>query len=267
MTWSVYDGPGSMKLRVLGCSGGEVPGHKLSCFFLDDSLLIDAGCVTSTLDLPAQKKIDNVLITHIHLDHTLALAMLADNLYGKSKASVRLWSTTEVIDGLKNFLFNNQIWPDFTQLTDDAQRVPVVKLCALPEREARNVGQYSVTAVAVTHVVPSVGYFIENKGQTLLHLGDTRSTDEVWSLAHDRPGLCAVVIESSFPDRLREVANASGHLTPQTLAQEIEKLGRNDVQILVSHLKPAFREEIIADLKKLKNPRVKVLRDGDIVHL
>ena len=46
-----------MKFRVLGCSGGQIPGHNLSSFLVNDSLLIDAGSATSVLRLKAQQKI------------------------------------------------------------------------------------------------------------------------------------------------------------------------------------------------------------------
>jgi ribonuclease BN (tRNA processing enzyme) len=254
-----------MKFRVLGCSGGQIPGRKLSCFLVDDSLLLDAGSVTSTLSLQAQQKIKHILITHIHLDHVWTLGTLADNLYGQCKTSINLWSTAEIIEGLKKFFFNDHIWPDFTRLTDGSQPVPIMKLCRLGEERPTQVGGHFVTAVRVNHVVPSVAFFVENKAQTLLHVGDTGSTENVWSRAQKHVDLCAVVLEASFPNRLQEIADASRHLTPQTLAREIEKLGNDAVPILVTHLKPAFRREIIADLKKLKNPRLRILQDGDVL--
>jgi len=60
-----------MKFRVLGCSGGQVPGHNLSSFLIDDSLLIDAGSATAALSLRAQQKITDILVTHTHLDHVM----------------------------------------------------------------------------------------------------------------------------------------------------------------------------------------------------
>src|SRR5207249_10917404 len=94
-----------------------------------------------------------------------------------------VWSTREVIDGLKKFFFNNHIWPDFTRITDANQRVAVLKLCRLAKRRASLVGAYSVTAIPVNHVVPSVAFLIGNKKTLLLHVGDTGPTDEVWSIS------------------------------------------------------------------------------------
>jgi cAMP phosphodiesterase len=256
-----------MKFQVLGCSGGQVPGYKLSSFLVDDSLFIDAGCVTAVLSLRAQQKITDILVTHTHLDHVMTLGTLADNLYGKRPKSINVWSIGEVIDGLKKFFFNNQIWPDFTSITGPGQDVPVVKLCKLPEGRPMQVGVHSVTAIRVNHVVPSVALFIENRNKTLLHIGDTGPTQNVWSIARERSNLCAVVLEASFPNHLQEVADASRHLTPQTLAREIEKLGMDSIPILVTHLKPEYRREIIADLRSLKNSHVKILKDGKVLRL
>jgi ribonuclease BN (tRNA processing enzyme) len=256
-----------MKFRVLGCSGGQVAGYNLSSFLLDDALLIDAGGATAALSLRAQAKITNVLITHTHLDHVLSLGTLADNLYGKSQSSVNIWSTHDIVDGLKKFFFNNQIWPDFTKITGPTQLTPVLKLCELPEQRPVWVGCYSVMAVRVNHVVSSMAFFVENNKKTLLHIGDTGPTEEVWSTAREQTNLRAVVLEASFPNRLQEVADASRHLTPQTMAGEIDKLRMDSIPILVTHLKPEYRREIIADLRRLKNRHLKVLKDGDVLRL
>jgi cAMP phosphodiesterase len=256
-----------MKFRVLGCSGGQVLGHNLSGFLIDDRLLIDAGSATSALTLPAQEKITDVLITHIHLDHVLSLGLLADNRYGKTKTSINVWSTDGIVDGLKNYFFNDQIWPDFTTIKGPTQPVPVLKLRRLPRQTATRVGGYSVTPVDVDHIVSSVAFFIKYQRKTLLHIGDTGPTAEVWAMARNEVNLGAIVIETSFPNRLQAVADASRHLTPRSLAHELKKLGDRDIPILVSHLKPQFRREIIAELKALKLKRLRVLKDGDLFHL
>src|SRR5215212_5309246 len=186
-----------MKLRVLGCSGGQVPGHRLSAFLIDDRLLIDAGSATEALDLNAQSKIADILITHIHLDHVFSLGTLADNLYGKRAKSINVWSVDAIIDGLKKHFFNDEIWPDFTKIKGPTQPSAVLRLLCIPSNKSTRVGAYAVTLVKVNHVVASVAFFIENKDQTLLHIGDTGPTTEVWSLANSKHNLGAVIIETS----------------------------------------------------------------------
>ena len=204
-----------MKLRVLGCSGGQVPGHKLSAFLIDNQLLIDAGSATEVLDLKAQRKIADILITHTHLDHVFSLGTLADNLYGKHPSGIDVWSVEAIIHGLKKHFFNEEIWPDFTKITGPTQPAAVLRLRCIPSNKPTRVGAYTVTLVPVNHVVASVAFFIEKKNKTLLHMGDTGPTSEVWSLANSKDSVAAVIIETSFPNRFQDIADASQHLTPR----------------------------------------------------
>src|SRR5215470_1261749 len=68
-----------MKLRVLGSQGGSAPARHLPGLLLADTALLEAGSVTSTLPLAEQLKVQHVLLSHAHLDHTAGLAYLADN--------------------------------------------------------------------------------------------------------------------------------------------------------------------------------------------
>ena len=256
-----------MKFRVLGCSGGQVPGRNLSSFLVNDSLLIDAGSTTSVLTLREQRRIRNILVTHIHLDHVMGLATMADNLFGNCEISIHVWGIDEVIGSLKSSFFNDSIWPDFTKMTSDVQPWPVVTFRSMPEEEPTPIGDSIVTMVRVNHVVPSTAFFIENNNKTLLHVGDTGPTERVWSLGRRKTNLRGVVLEASFPNRLQELADLSHHLTPQTLAKEVEKLGNPSVPILVTHLKPQYRGEIIKELKKIKGHRLKVLKEGESIQM
>ena len=74
-----------MELTILGCHGGETPRHRSTCFLIDNHLAIDAGALTSGLELDRQAEVDNVLITHAHFDHVKDLATLADNIFGRRK--------------------------------------------------------------------------------------------------------------------------------------------------------------------------------------
>ena len=71
-----------MLVRVIGGHGGVAPGYKATSYLIDGKLLIDAGSVASGLIIEEQVQIDNILISHAHLDHITDLAFLSDNCFG-----------------------------------------------------------------------------------------------------------------------------------------------------------------------------------------
>ena len=71
----------------------------------------------------------------------------------------------------------------------------------------------------------------------------------------------AIVVETSFPDRLEALAEVSGHLTPSLLARELDKMP--PCPVWVYHIKPMFHEETVDELTRLDG-RVRVLGDGEV---
>ena len=76
-----------MKIRVIGCSGAELPGHNAPGFLLDDEIIFDAGSITSVLTAKEQLRIKHIFITHAHLDHIRSIPFLADNIIIKNRSS------------------------------------------------------------------------------------------------------------------------------------------------------------------------------------
>ena len=254
-----------MRFRVLGCSGGQVPGHNLSSYVINDRLLIDAGSIAATLDVKAQREIENILLTHVHLDHVMGLASLAENLYGQTNATVKVWAIPDVIHAVKATFFNDSLWPDFTEITSPGQPVPVLTFEPILEEVPIAIADVTFTTVRVNHIVPSTGFFIQNNDKTLLHVGDTGPTEKLWATAKEQGNLCAVVLEASFPNRLQKLADLSKHLTPQDLKGELDKLGRPSIPVLVTHLKPQYRDEIISEIGAIKGYQLRILEDGDVL--
>ena len=58
------------------------------------------------------------------------------------------------------------------------------------------------------------------------------------------------------------LAKASKHLTPATLRNELTKLNHNGMDILAVHLKPAYREKVIAELNALNIDKLQVMEPG-----
>ena len=68
-----------MRLQVHGCAGAELPGHNMPGFLIDRTLLLDAGTIGFALDFQEQKIIEDIFITHAHLDHIKAMPFFTDN--------------------------------------------------------------------------------------------------------------------------------------------------------------------------------------------
>ena len=64
-------------------------------------------------------------------------------------------------------------------------------------------------------------------------------------------------METAFPNRLGALAHASGHLTPQLLERELEKMP--DVPVWVYHIKPTFYDETAEEIERLGS-RIQILQ-------
>ena len=73
-----------MKIRVLGCAGALAAGYRTTSFLLDDDVLIDAGSGVAELTVEAMTRVDHILVTPSHLDHVLAIGLLAAALHGRA---------------------------------------------------------------------------------------------------------------------------------------------------------------------------------------
>ena len=248
-----------MKLRVLGCYGGNIPGHGMTSFLVNDTLALDAGWVSGALSLKEQVKVKDVLISHSHLDHTCSLPFLIDNNFSAPGFALRIYAIPEVIASMKNHLFNNHTWPDFTCLPNDL--TPVLKLVEIQPEEPFLVNGLTIRAVHVSHIVPTTGYILEDKKGAIAFSSDTGPTHRFWEIANTVKRLRAVITETSFPNELQELANVSGHLTPQTLEPELRKLER-DVPVYLYGGKPKYLEAIKRQIKAIKRKDLRLIVQG-----
>jgi ribonuclease BN (tRNA processing enzyme) len=248
-----------MKLRVLGCYGGNVPEHGMTSFLFNDSVCLDAGWVSGALSLREQVKVKDVLISHSHLDHTCSLPFLIDNNFSAPGFTLRIYGIPEVIASMKNHLFNNQTWPDFTCLPNDL--TPVLKLIEIPLEMPVYVNGLSITPVEVSHTVPTTGFLVDDKDGTVAYSSDTGPTERFWEVVNRTRNLKAVITETSFPNELQDLANVSGHMTPQTLELELRKLKR-DVPVYLYGCKPRHMVRIHKQVRALKRRKLSFLKQG-----
>lgn len=251
-----------MQLRVVGCHGGETPKHRTSAFVLDERLAIDAGSLTSGLDLPLQYKLEAVLVSHAHLDHIRDLATIADNRAQYGCPPLQVVGARPTLDVLKRHFFNGLLWPDFSKIP--SKKHPTIIYKALRPEVRTEIAGYGVRAVTVTHTIDTCAFVIEKRGASVAYSGDTGPTDRLWEVLNAEPDLRALLMEVSFPNEEQRVATLSGHHTPKTLARDLAKYHRpKDLPTLLYHIKPAFQRTVEKQCAKLKGTNLAVLSLGD----
>lgn len=246
-----------MDLRVVGCHGGETPKHRTSAFVLDERLTLDAGSLTSVLDLKSQMRLEACLISHAHLDHIRDLATIADNRCQADAEPLLVGATRPTIDALKKHFFNNIIWPDFSEIP--SRERPAIQFVEMTPEVPVELAGYKVRAIEVSHTIDTCGFIVEGDRGALAYSGDTGPTDRLWEILNETPNLKALLLEVSFPDREQKLATVSGHHTPQTLIEDLKKLvNPKDVPTLLYHIKPVFQREVEQQCAKLKGVNLAV---------
>ena len=252
-----------MKLKVLGCYGTELGNHHTTGFLIDNSLLVDAGTITTSMEIDELIKIKNILISHVHFDHIKGIPFLTDVVFGRIKEPINIIGINEVIEDLKKHMLNNIIWPDFTAIPQKISGSPVIRLREIKDAVFEQVGDFEVKAVRVNHTVPTTGFIIRKKNVSILYSSDTKATEEIWKEAKNTDNLKAAIIEASFPTSAQKIADASGHFTPAGLKNELAKIESLDVPVHIYHLKSQYDIEAMKnDLRTIKSHKIIFLEDG-----
>ncbi|OPX41132.1 MAG: hypothetical protein B1H13_03705 [Desulfobacteraceae bacterium 4484_190.3] len=254
-----------MEIRVLGCHGAQFPGYNTTGFLLNRNLLVDAGTVTSVLTQEEQINIDQILVTHAHLDHVKDIAFLADNLQLQKTYPVSIVTTQGIIDIMRANLFNNVLWPDFSTIPN--AKDPVIRFQPIKPGRPYSLNDVRITAIEVNHTVETVAYVIEYEGGSVIFIGDTGPTEEIWMVANKLKDLHAIFIETSFPNDMKDVAEAAGHSTPEILNNELEKLKIQTPDIYLYHLKPQYYDVIVKEVGLLEKRNIQILREGEIIQI
>ena len=257
-----------MKLRVLGCSGSDLPGHQLTSFLVNGSILLDAGAVTSSLSLEEQSRITDIFVSHAHLDHIKDILFLADNLIeffdGKDRPPVNIRGLPPVLEAIATHLLNDTIWPDFTVIPAAS---PVLTYAPMPAQSQINLGWLTVANCPVNHARHAAGYVLWGRrtGEVLAYTGDTGPCDDWWRFLASLPVRVEnIIVEASFPNRLEELALISKHLTPRTLRAELDKLPYRP-QVFIYHMKSPFSQQTQAELlKDLDGYTYHLMREGEV---
>ena len=251
-----------MKVKLLRSSTSEdAQSQLLTTFLINDRFAIDSGSLGLALGLRGLPSIRNIVITHAHMDHIASLSIYIAEVFADLETSICVYALPEVVSALRSFIFNDQISPNFEEIPLRNGSGPALIFSPIKPRESFEVQGVIVTPVLVNHVVPTVGLELRDRETAVIFTSDTYITDDIWAVARESQHLKAVFVDVSFPNEMAALAAASKHLTPQTLACELPKLGRQ-VEVYATHLKSSSRELVAHQLNQLKNPAVSVVEVG-----
>jgi len=244
-------------------AGGHAnAAQRLTCFLIDDRVTVDAGSIGIALNENQRGKVRDVIVTHPHMDHIASLPIFVDDLFGELEQPIRIHATQEVIDLLKRDVFNDNVYPKFDELKNERGRV--MEYVPFETGKEFKVAHLTVTAIPVNHIVPTVGLLVSDGQITVAFSSDTAETEEFWKVTSQATHLEALFIEASFPNSMRALAQASKHLTPAMLREELHKLSHNGMDILAVHLKPAYRETVAQELTELGIDKLSVMEIGRV---
>jgi ribonuclease BN (tRNA processing enzyme) len=234
-----------MQIKILGCSGGVGDGRHTTSMLIDEDILIDAGTGLGTLSLEALQKIDHVFLTHTHMDHIAFLPLLLDSVLGLRAKPIKVYATDQIIRILKEHIFNWLVWPNFNLIPK-----PESPLLVYQEISVGNVVQLNerwITALPANHGIPAVGYQLNSGQASLVFSGDTAGCIEFWAQVNAISNLKYLIMETAFSNAEAELAAASKHLCPTTLAKELAYL-TSQPAIFITHLKPGEGVKIMEEI-------------------
>lgn len=251
-----------MKVTILGCHGGVAPGYRTSCYMINDRFLIDAGSVASAISPAKQAEIEDIFLTHPHIDHIKDICFLVENTFFSSRATINVRSTSEILKSVHEHLFNDVLWPDFSKIFVDKENSKTLIKFVPIEQDMTHEG-LKINHVRVNHPGNAIGYILDDGNQQIVFSGDTGPTDLLWQRANECPNLKAIFTEISFPNKMDTLARVSGHYTTDQLLTDLKKLKNQDVPIYIAHFKPRFFEELMDEFHRLAPERMQLMHQED----
>jgi phosphoribosyl 1,2-cyclic phosphodiesterase len=232
-----------VEIQVLGAHLAEVKGARLTSLLIDGVLAVDAGGITSALSLAEQKKIETVLLTHHHFDHTRDLVTLAANAGYYWRKQLTVYGLRYTLDIVTDCLLGGKLYTNFFEYPDKEK--PTVILETIEPYDRKAIAGYDVLAVPVKHSVPAVGYQITSPdGKSLFFTGDTTvGVSDCWQ--HVSPRL--LITEVAGPDKYEDWLKKAGHLCTRLLKEELIQFRRLKgylPRIIVIHIGNPYEQEI-----------------------
>ena len=234
-----------MRVTTLGCNGSISGELRTTCYLVDDDILIDAGSGAGDLSLAQTIAINTVFLTHSHLDHSGFLPLLADTAGNFRTTPLTVYALPETIAILREHIFNNQLWPDYTALPT-AER-PYLRFHPLRQGETVELDGRRFTALPARHAVPCIGYRVDSGAASLVYSADTTFCEDFWQALNRIDNLKYLLIENTFLNANTTGAQRSGHNTANLLAQGLHLLER-PVELFIVHMEAGHEHDTMREV-------------------
>ncbi len=256
-------------IKVLGAYGSKSLDSSTTCIQINTNSVIDAGNIVKGLG-PEAEYIDNIFLTHSHLDHLNDIPYILDIFFEKRKKPITIYGTKKTLENLRKYILNWEIWPDFSEieLLNKKFKTIVFKPIEINETIILD-DDTKITVIKNNHTNSSCGYIITKNENSLLFSSDTYCCDSIWETINNDLTIKSIIIDVSFPSQFKQLAFDSKHLTPALLSEQLKKLKRDDIRVYINHIKPAYSKILrkeIQDYNLLLNEG-KILDDGDVISL
>ena len=255
------------QIRILGAYGTKSKGYGTSSFGLNKSNVIDAGNLLEPLNIESVD-IENIWMTHSHLDHIIDIAYILDNYFGLRKKSLNIIGLPETIKAIKENFLNNTIWPDFSKIKLILSDEMAITYTEIEIGEKYTIGDdETLRAFKTDHTVPSCGYVFTKDNSSVLITADTYSLDTLEEEIQKDATIKTIVVECSFPNELEKLAIESKHLTPKLLFSKLKVVENRDLTLFINHIKPSYIKRISAEIEEYRgNWDAEILKDGDFIN-
>lgn len=231
---------------------------------LDDGTLFLFDCGNGILRQIARAdidflKIDNIFITHLHLDHTSDLGILvkANWLQGRQN-TLNVYGphgTKQMCD-----VFFSKAYPYLEGV------IPLSVTDVKPGPVVKN-DRWSILCFPLIHGVSSLAYKVETEENMIVVCGDTFSpVRENGGLSTFAKNADLLIHEVSFPDDF--LYNKKDHTKPAPLGKEAEEAGVKT--LVVTHMYPACKgkeEQIVKSIKEYYTGEVIIGEDLMVISL
>jgi cAMP phosphodiesterase len=239
-------------------------------FLLDDSVLIDAGTGVGSLTLAELARIDHILISHSHLDHVVSIALLADSglrlRAAQGRGPIVVHALPQTLEALRQHVFNDVIWPDFTRLP--SREAPALRFEPFAVGDVLTLAGRRIEVLSAAHTVPAVGFAVDaGAAGWWVYTGDTGPNPALWQRLATMK-VAHLVIETAFADEEAQLARISRHLCPTSLREELSRL-EGDVDVHITHIKPGELDAVMAQIGAFRMPahRIHALQAGQEIVL